>query len=133
MDLGIYLTAYTGGYSAIGLDNGCKSYETVGPVCNIIYYNEEEQKKWGVKVKAFEYYDTTRSMKWTLYHNEKYYKYTQHGGVSKGENVYTHGKTYNAKKDSPYNPYPKKFRVQKNKKESGIETIHYTSFDNPHT
>jgi hypothetical protein len=57
MDLGIYLTAYTGGYSAVGLDNGSKSYETVGPVCNILYYNEEEEEKWGIKVKAYEYYD----------------------------------------------------------------------------
>ena len=119
----IFLTAYVGGYSAVGLDNGAKSYETVGPICNIINYSEEEQQKWCVKAKAFEYYDKNYNIKMTLYHNEKYYNYT------KGTNVYTHGKSYNARKDSGYNPYPKKYRIS-NKKEAGTTTNHYTSFSN---
>ena len=130
MDFGIYLTAYTGGYSAVGLDNGAKSYETVGPVCNILYYNEEEQEKWGIKVKAYEYYDNY-DIKSTLYHNEKYYKHTQYGDPNaKGYNVYTHGKTYNVKKDSSYAPI-RKYIVEKDSKiKAGITTVHYTSFSN---
>ncbi len=129
MDLGIYLTAYTGGYSAIGLDNGAKSYETVGPVCNIVYYSKEEQEKWGVKVKAYEYYDNNYDIKSTLYHNEKYYKHSQYGNPNaKGTNVYTYGKTYNVKKDHSYSPI-RKYRVQKDSKiKAGITTVHYTSF-----
>ena len=123
MEKNIYLTAYIGGYSAIGLDNGARSYETVGPICNIINYSEEEQKKWGVKVKAYEYYDKNYNIKMTLYHNEKYYIYT------KGNNVYTHGKTYNAKKDNGYNPNPRKYQISNHKK-AGITTTHYTSFSN---
>ena len=131
MDLGIYLTAYTGGYSAVGLDNGAKSYETVGPVCNILYYNEEEEEKWGIKVKAYEYYDYNYDIKCTLYHNEKYYKHSQYGNsTAKGTNVYTYGKTYNVKKDHSYSPI-KKYSVQKNSKsKAGITTVHYTSFSN---
>ena len=130
MKKNIYLTAYLGGYSAVGLDNGAKSYETVGPICNIINYSEEEQQKWGVKAKAFEYYDKNYNIKMTLYHNEKYYKYTQYGdSKKKGSNVYTHGKSYNARKDHGYNPNPKKYTIS-NKKQSGTTTTHYTSFSN---
>ena len=66
----------------------------------------------------------------TLYHNEKYYKYTQYGDTkNKGTNVYTHGKSYNARKDSGYNPNPKKYTIS-NKKQTGTTTTHYTSFSN---
>lgn len=131
MDLGIYLTAYTGGYSAVGLDNGAKSYETVGPVCNILYYDKEEQEKWGIKVKAYEYYDNNYNRKSTLYHNEKYYKYTQYGNSNaKGSNVYTYGKTYNVKKDNSYAPI-RKYRVQNDPNiKAGVTTVHHTSFSN---
>lgn len=126
----IYLRAYTGGYSAVGLDNGCKSYVSVGPVVNIIYYTEEEAKKWGVKEKAYEYYDNTvYNTKSTLYHNEKYYTYTQYGKPSaKGRNVYTYGKSYNWRNDNNYSPNPKKFTVNKNVTSSGTIHQHYTSF-----
>jgi hypothetical protein len=127
----IYLRAYAGGYSSCGLDNGAKSYETVGPVVNIIEYSEDEQKKWGVKVKSFEFRDENSLSKWSLHHNQKYHTRTQWGDPNKkGDNVYTYGKTYNYKKDRPYNPI-KKFHIMKKKPEHlGITTQHYTSFNN---
>jgi len=126
----IYLSAYTGGYSAVGLDNGAKCYDTVGPVVKIIEYSKEEQEKWGVKVKAFEYRDTNSS-KWTLHHNQKYHIYSQYGDpTKKGTNVYTHGKTYNRKNDRPYKPIPKYNICKIPPKGVGETTIHYTSFNN---
>ena len=126
----IYLRAYTGGYSAVGLDNGAKSYDTVGPVVKIIEYSKEEQQKWGVKVKAFEYRDKNSS-KWTLHHNQKYHIYSQYGDpTKKGTNVYTHGKTYNRKNDRPYNPIPKYYICKTLPQHVGETTIHYTSFNN---
>ena len=127
----IYLQAYAGGYSACGLDNGAKSYETVGPVANIIEYSEDEQKKWGVKVKAFEFRGENSLFKWSLHHNQKYHIRTQWGDPNKkGDNVYTYGKNYNYKKDNPYHPI-KKFHIMKKKPEVvGIVTQHYTSFNN---
>ena len=127
----IYLRAYTGGYSAVGLDNGAKSYETVGPVVKIIEYNEEEQKKWGVKVKEFQYYPQDYDCILSLHHNEKYYKYSQFGDPNrKGDNVYTHGKTYNHRKDNPYAPIRKYHVCIKQPLYVGETTHHYTSFDN---
>jgi len=126
----IYLRAYTGGYSAVGLDNGAKSYETVGPVVKIIEYGKEEQEKWGVKVKAFEYRDKNSS-KWTLHHNQKYHIYSQYGDpTKKGTNVYTHGKTYNRKNDRSYKPIPKYNICKTPPKHVGTTTQHYTSFNN---
>ncbi len=127
----IYLTAYTGGYSAVGLDNGAKSYNTVGPVVKIIEYNKEEQEKWGVKVKAFVYRDEKyNNCKFTLHHNQKYHIRTQWGDSDKkGNNVYTHGTTYNYRKDRPYNPIPK-YNVCKIYTHQGTTTQHYTSFNN---
>lgn len=129
---GIYLRAYTGGYSAIGLDNGAKSYETVGPVVKIIEYGKEEQEKWGVKVKAFVYRDKKyNDCKFTLHHNQKYHIRTQWGDSNKkGDNVYTHGTTYNYRKDNPYNPIPKYHVCETLPKHIGETTKHYTSFDN---
>jgi hypothetical protein len=126
----IYLIAYTGGCSAVGLDNGSKSYETIGPIVKIIEYTKEEQEKWGVKVKAFEYRDENSS-KYTLHHNQKYHIRTQWGDSNKkGDNVYTYGTTYNYKKDNPYNPIPKFHICKTPPKHVGITTEHYTSFDN---
>jgi len=127
----IYLTAYTGGYSAVGLDNGAKSYNTVGPVVKIIEYNKEEQEKWGVKVKAFVYRDEKyNNCKFTLHHNQKYHIRTQWGDPDKkGYNVYTHGTTYNYRKDNPYNPIPK-YNICKIYTNVGTTTQHYTSFNN---
>ncbi len=128
----IYLTAYTGGYSAVGLDTGAKSYKTVGPVVKIIEYSEEEQKKWGVKIKAFEYRDINSS-KWkkTLHHNQKYHIYSQYGDPNKkGNNVYTHGKQYNYRNDKPYRPRRKYSICKTPPKHVGTTTNHYTSFDN---
>ena len=129
--LNIFLTAYTGGYSAVGLDNGARSYKTLGPMVKIIEYSEDEQKKWGVKVKEFRYYDSSfGGSKMSLYHNQKYHKYTQYGDPNtKGKNIYTYGKTYNFRKDNPYNPIPK-FSVDKNALNAGNSTQHYTSFSN---
>ena len=128
----IYLTAYTGGYSAVGLDNGAKSYETVGPVVKIIEYSKEEQEKWGVKVKAFVYRDKKyNDCKFTLHHNQKYQIRTQWGDSNKkGDNVYTHGTTYNYRKDNPYNPIRKYHVCKTPPKHVGNTTQHYTSFDN---
>jgi hypothetical protein len=128
----IYLMAYTGGYSAVGLDNGAKSYNTVGPVVKIIEYGKEEQEKWGVKVKAFVYRDEKwNNCKFTLHHNQKYHIRTQWGDSNKkGDNIYTSGKTYNYKKDRPYNPIPKYNICKTPPKHVGVSTQHYTSFDN---
>ena len=128
----IYLRAYTGGYSAVGLDNGAKSYETVGPVVKIIEYNEEEQKKWGVKVKEFQYAKSSGIYgPLTLYHNQKYHIRTQWGDPNKkGDNVYTHSKTYNHRKDNPYAPIRKYHVCIKQPLYVGETTHHYTSFDN---
>jgi hypothetical protein len=127
----IYLTAYAGGYSSCGLDNGAKSYETVGPVVKIIEYSEEEQLKWRVKVKSFEYRDKKYNGKFTLHHNQKYHIRTQWGDKNKqGDNIYTYGTSYNFRKDNPYNPI-KKFHICKTPpKHVGTTTEHYTSFDN---
>ena len=127
----IYLTAYTGGYSSVGLDNGANSYETVGPVVKIVEYSKEEQEKWGVKVKAFEYRDKKyNDCKFTLHHNQKYHIRTQWGDPDKkGDNVYTHGTTYNYRKDNPYNPIPK-YNICKIYTNVGTTTQHYTSFNN---
>jgi hypothetical protein len=128
----IYLRAYTGGYSAVGLDNGAKSYETVGPVVKIIEYNEEEQKKWGVKVKEFQYAKGSGIYgPLTLYHNQKYHIRTQWGDPNKkGDNVYTHSKTYNHRKDNPYAPIRKYHVCKKVPLYVGETAQHYTSFDN---
>ena len=131
----IYLTAYTGGYSAVGLDNGAKNYKTVGPVVKIIEYNEEEQKKWGVKVKQFQYYGSimegSDKFKMTLHHNQKYHIRTQWGDHNKrGDNVYTHDTTYNYRKDTPYSPIPKFHICKTHPKHVGTTTHNYTSFDN---
>ncbi len=136
--LQIYLRAYTGGYSAVGLDNGAKSFETVGPVVKIIEYSEEEQKKWGVKVKEFKYLtgshgggDYSYRYQISLHHNEKYYKHSQFGDPDrKGDNVYTHCKTYNHRKDNPYAPIRKYNICKTPPKHVGTTTNHYTSFDN---
>ncbi len=119
----IYLTAYTGGYSACGLDHGARMYETVGPVVNIIEYSPEEQEKWGVKVKEYQYYDGNGSYegcKRSLYHNEKYFAY-------RGSNVYTYSKRYSKKRDRAYAPI-KKFCVDANATEAGETTVRNTSF-----
>ena len=128
--LQIYLRAYTGGCSAVGLDNGSKSYDTVGPVVKIIEYSKEEAEKWGIDVKAFEYRDINSS-KWTLHHNQKYHLYSQYGDTSKkGTNVYTYGKTYNYRKDNPYYPIRKYHICKKLPEHVGETTHHYTSFNN---
>jgi len=127
----IYLRAYTGGYSAVGLDNGAKSYDTVGPVVKIIEYSKEEQEKWGVKVKVFEYRDIN-STKQTLQHNQKYHIYSQYGDpTKKGTNVYTYGTRYNHRNDRPYHPR-RKYRVVKDEESPhvGLTTHHYNSFNN---
>ena len=128
----IYLRAYTGGYSAVGLDNGAKSYETVGPVVKIIEYSEEEQKKWGVRVKEFRYHKYGTEFTFSLHHNEKYHIRTQWGEPDKykGDNVYTHGKTYNYRKDRSYNPIRKYHVCKTVPLYVGETTQHYTSFDN---
>jgi hypothetical protein len=127
----IYLTAYAGGYSSCGLDNGAKSYDTVGPVVKIIEYNKEEQDKWGVKVKAFIYRDKKwNDSKFTLHHNQKYHIRTQWGDPNKkGDNIYTHSTTYNYRKDNPYNPI-RKYNICKIYTYVGTTTQHYTSFNN---
>ena len=121
MEKEIYLKAYTGGYSASGLDNGARSYEVIGPVVKIVEYDE----KWeDVYVKEYHYRDSNNT-KCILHHNIQYQlKYP-------GNNpVYTYGKTYNKSRDRAYNPM-KKFTVCENKPEYvGCYTCHYTSFDN---
>ena len=126
----IYLRAYTGGYSAVGLDNGARCYDTVGPITKINEYDDIEQKKWGVKVKSFEYRDKNNS-KWTLHHNKKYHVYTKYGDENKiGNNVYTHGTNYNRNNDRPYKPIPKYNICKELPEHIGAFTQHYTSFDN---
>ncbi len=120
----IYLKAYTGGYSASGLDNGARSYEIIGPVVKIVEYNNKAKSNYlNVKVKEYHYRDTNNT-KCILHHNQQYQ-------LCKSQKVpvYTYGKTYNKNKDRAYNPI-KKFTVLKNKPEYvGCFTIHYTSFD----
>ena len=133
--LQIYLIAYTGGYSAVGLDNGANSYETIGPVVKIIEYSKEEQEKWGVKAKQFQFYGSimkgANKFKMTLHHNQKYHIRTQWGDLNKkGDNVYTYGTSYNYRKDNPYNPI-RKFHIMKDiPQHLGITTNHHTSFNN---
>ena len=131
-NLQIYLIAYAGGYNACGLDNGSKSYKTEGPVVKIIEYSEEEQSKWGVKVKAFQFRDkNSNGYKWTLHHNQKYHIRTQWGDENKrGDNVYTYGTGYNFRKDNPYNPIRKFHVCETPPKHIGTTTEHYTSFNN---
>jgi hypothetical protein len=134
--LQIYLIAHTGGYSAVGLDNGANSYETIGPVVKIIEYSKEEQEKWGVKAKQFQYYGSimkgANKFKMTLHHNQKYHIRTQWGEPDKfkGENIYTHGTTYNYRKDNPYAPIRKYNICKTTPKHVGTTTNHYTSFNN---
>ncbi len=119
----IYLKAYTGGYSAVGLDNGARSYEVIGPIVKIVKYTEEKSNYLDVKVKEYHYRDSN-NIKCVLHHNQQYqFKYP-------GNNpVYTYGKTYSSSKDRAYNPI-KKFTVCENKPEYvGCYTFHYTSFD----
>ena len=119
----IYLKAYTGGYSASGLDNGARSYEVIGPVVKIVEYNE----KWkDVYVKEYHYRDSN-NIKYILYHNQQYEKtYPK----PYGKPCYTYSKTYSRSRDRPFNPI-KKFTVCENKPEYiGSYTVHYTSFDN---
>ena len=120
----IYLKAYTGGYSAVGLDNGARSYEVIGPIVKIVNYTEEKSYHLqNVKVKEYHYRDSNNT-KCILHHNQQYQlKYP-------GNNpVYTYGKTYSKSRDRPYNPM-KKFTVCENKPEYiGSYTVHYTSFD----
>ena len=109
----IYLKAYTGGYSASGLDNGARSYEVVGPIVKIVKYTEEKSNYLDVNVKEYHYRDSN-NIKCILHHNQQYQlKYP-------GNNpVYTYGKTYSKSRDRPFNPM-KKFTVCEN---------NYTSFD----
>jgi len=120
----IYLKAYTGGYSASGLDNGTVSYQVIGPVVKIVEYSEGESNYSDVKVKEYHYRDANNT-KSILYHNKQYQlKYPEQCPV------YTYGKTYCKSRDHTYNPI-KKFTVCKNKPEYvGSYTKHYTSFDN---
>lgn len=120
----IYLKAYTGGYSASGLDNGARSYEVIGPIVEIVKYTEEKSNYLGVKVKEYHYRDSNNT-KCILHHNQQYQL------KCPGNNpVYTYGKTYSRKNDRAYNPI-KKFTVCENKPEYvGCYTCHYTSFDN---
>lgn len=125
----IYLKAYTGGYSAVGLDNGARSYEVIGPIVKIVNYTEEKSNYLNVKVKEYHYRDSNNT-KCILHHNQQYQlkcpltKYP----------VYTYGKTYSRSRDRPFNPM-KKFTVCENKPEyypqQGVlcYTVHYTSFD----
>ncbi len=124
MEKEIYLKAYTGGYSASGLDNGARSYEVVGPVVKIVEYTEEKSNYLGVKVKEYHYRDIN-NIKCVLHHNQQYQ--LKHPG---GNPVYTYGKTYSKSRDRAYNPM-KKFTVCENKPEHiGGYTVNYTSFDN---
>jgi len=118
----IYLKAYTGGYSASGLDNGARSYEVIGPVVKIVEYNE----KWeDVYVKEYHYRDSN-NIKSILYHNQQYEKTYPR---PYGKPCYTYSKTYCRSRDRPFNPI-KKFTVCENKPEYvGCYTINYTSFN----
>ena len=119
----IYLKAYTGGYSASGLDNGARSYEVIGPVVKIVKYTEEKSNYLDVKVKEYHYRDSNNT-KCILHHNLQYQV------KCPGNNpVYTYGKTYSRKNDRPFAPL-KKFTVCENKPEYvGCYTVNYTSFD----
>jgi len=119
----IYLKAYTGGYSAVGLDNGARSYEVIGPIVKIVNYTEEKSNYLNVKVKEYHYRDSNNT-KCILHHNQQYQlKYPNNNPV------YTYSKTYSKSRDRPYNPM-KKFTVCENKPEYvGCYTFHYTSFD----
>ena len=119
----IYLKAYTGGYSASGLDNGARSYEIVGPVVKIVEYNNIKSNDLNVKVKEYHYRDNNNNI-CILHHNKPYQQ-----SMNPDNPVYTYGKTYNKNKDRSYNPITK-FTVLKNKPEYiGCFTIHYTSFN----
>ena len=120
----IYLKAYTGGYSASGLDNGARSYEVIGPVVKIVEYNKEKSNYLNTKVKQY-HYRNKYNTKLILHHNQQYQL------INPGNNpVYTFGKTYNRKRDRPFAPI-KKFTVCENKpKYVGCYTEHYTSFNN---
>ena len=119
----IYLKAYTGGYSASGLDNGARSYEVIGPIVKIVKYSEEKSNYLKGKVKEYHYRDSNNN-KCILHHNLQYEVKNPGYGP-----VYTYGKTYSKKNDRPFAPI-KKFTVCKNKPEYiGSYTVHYTSFD----
>ena len=119
----IYLKAYTGGYSASGLDNGARSYEVIGPVVKIVEYTEEKSNYLNTKVKEY-HYRNSNNTKCILYHNIQYQL-----KVPGNNPVYTYGKTYSRSNDRAYNPI-KKFTVCKNKPEYvGCFTFHYTSFN----
>ena len=122
MEKEIYLKAYTGGYSASGLDNGARSYEVIGPVVKIVEYNE----KWeDVYVKEYHYRDSN-NIKCILYHNQQYEKTYPR---PYGKPCYTYSKTYCRSRDRPFNPI-KKFTVCEKKPEYvGCYTINYTSFN----
>ena len=118
-----YLKAYTGGYSASGLDNGARSYEVIGPIVKIVKYSEEKSNYLKGKVKEYHYRDSNNN-KCILHHNLQYEVKNPGYGP-----VYTYGKTYSKKNDRPFAPI-KKFTVCKNKPEYiGSYTVHYTSFD----
>ena len=123
MEKQIYLRAYTGGYSASGLDNGARSYEVIGPIVKIVEYTEEKSNYLDAKIKEYHYRDRNNT-KYILYHNIQYQM------KMPGNNpVYTYGKTYSSSKDRAYNPI-KKFTVCENKPEYvGCYTVNYTSFD----
>ena len=123
MEKEIYLKAYTGGYSASGLDNGARSYEVIGPIVKIVEYTEEKSNYLNTMVKEYHYRDSNNT-KCVLHHNLQYQL-----KVPGNNPVYTYGKTYSKSRDRAYNPM-KKFTVCKNKPEYvGCYTFHYTSFD----
>ena len=126
MEKEIYLKAYTGGYSASGLDNGARSYEIIGPVVKIVKYTEDElDSDREVKVKEYHYRDANNT-KHILYHNQQYERIYPR---PYGKPAYTYSKTYSRSRDRPFNPM-KKFTVCENKPDYvGCYTVHYTSFD----
>ena len=123
MEKEIYLKAYTGGYSASGLDNGARSYEVIGPIVKIVEYTEEKSNYLNTMVKEYHYRDSNNT-KCVLHHNLQYQL-----KVPGNNPVYTYGKTYSRSNDRAHNPI-KKFTVCKNKPEHiGGYTVHYTSFN----
>ena len=99
----IYLKAYTGGYSASGLDNGAVSYQVIGPVVKIVEYSEGESNYSDVKVKEYHYRDANNT-KSILYHNKQYQlKYPENNGLCQtGLKIHNHKFTenlYNIGKD----------------------------------